>query len=135
MKLFAFFLGAIDFSTAANSETCHITENMISTPRKNIEPGLKCTRSNQVTGADDINSTEFRSFPWQVRLTSPQNELNCAGSIISDNWILTSARCCDGKKDNEIHVQIGDFHYEMKNRGDFSVVSEQVIQHPGEFDC
>uniref|UniRef100_A0A671VIE5 Peptidase S1 domain-containing protein n=1 Tax=Sparus aurata TaxID=8175 RepID=A0A671VIE5_SPAAU len=57
----------------------------------------KCGRAvnnNRIVGGQD---TRPGSWPWQVSLNTDKFAV-CAGSLISDEWVMTAAHCITGEK-------------------------------------
>ena len=120
-------------------EKCHVTENMIPSPPDRIQAGLRCTKSNDLKNKNHKqyivggSSTEKGQYPWQVRL-SIYGETNtyCGGSILSDDWVITAAHCCKGAtNDNSIRVHVGDWNRNEVSNDEFSILSSEIIMHPG----
>lgn len=69
-------------------------------------------------------------FPWQVAL-----KLNavfvCGGSVISNNWILTSAHCVFGNPALNYIVTAGEHDLTMIDPGEQSIRVRQIVIHPG----
>lgn len=56
----------------------------------------------------DMNITQV---PWQVSLQIHNGKFEfCAGAIISNRWVLTSARCLEVVKNKRLHVRVGATH-------------------------
>ena len=118
-------------------EKCHVTENMIPLPQDNIKAGLQCTRSNELHEKKNQyivggSKTEKGRYPWQVRLQIDCNNGVCGvcgGSILSENWVITAAHCCEGSSNIKIHV--GDWNQNVDSDDEFSVFATEIIIHPG----
>jgi len=103
-----------------------------------IPEGLQCTEpfrppSSDVDEVEDgriVGGTvvEKGTYPWQVRLSLGGSL--CGGSIISENWIMTAAHCCDGQPADTITVHVGDWNsHNGGETGEFSVGAREVIIH------
>lgn len=75
-----------------------------------IRVGVSVQRSsfmqNRILGNDGFSY----KFEYQVSLRSKQSSNNthiCTGSILANNWILTSARCVSGYQPHEIAAKYG----------------------------
>ena len=140
MKLFVLYATLIQGyqRTTSDLELCHVTETMIPSPSMKMKPGLECTRLNNIkenlNTTDGDSSTAHISYPWQVRLTWLfEDNMICAGSIISDEWVLTAASCCDGKNNEEMNIHVGDWRKGEQMPEKFVVQSKEVIIHPGRY--
>ena len=133
--LFFNLLFANDVTKPIDPEKCHVTENMIPLPPDYIKEGLRCTRSNELNknGNQYIvggSVTEKGRYPWQVGLRIDFDESYfCGGSILSDDWVITAAHCCDDV--DRINIHVGDWKQYVESDEEFSVVSTEMIIHPG----
>ncbi|KAF7988621.1 hypothetical protein HCN44_001194 [Aphidius gifuensis] len=79
----------------------------------------------------------FGEIPWQVMVLSLQKKsILCGGALIAPNAVLTSARCVDGYKPQDISIKVGEWKlgYELKEQEPlpFEIVFvKQVVSHPG----
>jgi len=110
---------------------------MIPMPPDKIEAGLKCTRSNELKKKKGYivggSSTEKGRYPWQIRLRiqGESNAYTCSGSILSDDWVITAAHCCENAaNNNSIKIHIGDWEQYEDSNEEFSVSSLKIVMHP-----
>ena len=141
MRIFPFLVNLLYARITAplDIEKCHVTENMIPSPPDKIQAGLRCTRSNELIKKNHKkyivggSRTEKGEYPWQVRLSIyGKTNTYCGGSILSDDWVITAAHCCeDASNDNSIKVHVGDWNRNEVSNDEFSVWSSKIIMHPG----
>ena len=81
------------------------------------------SQSQRIVGGTII---EANSYPWQALIVMPASY--CGGSIISDQWVVTAAHCCKGQ--SSFRVFIGKYDRLGTDKGEFSVLSEEIIMHP-----
>ena len=136
LPLFFNLLYALIVTKPIDLEKCHVTENMIPLPSDNIKAGLRCTRSNELNQNENQyivggSVTEKNRYPWQVRLQYVYGGISyiCGGSILSDDWVITAAHCCEHA--NRITIYVGDWNQYVESEDEFSVVSTEIIIHPG----
>lgn len=83
--------------------------------------------NNKIIGGFKLNITQA---PWQVSLVlNDKVSHNCGGSIISNQWILTSGKCLRAHEDDwsDLQVRVGSA-YKEKDGEIFEV--DKVIVHP-----
>jgi secreted trypsin-like serine protease len=60
---------------------------------------------NKIVGGEEADPN---SWPWIVGLVNRGGSRPwCGGSIISDNYVLTAAHCCDGSSASNIEIRVG----------------------------
>merc|ERR1719285_1115554 len=93
-----------------------------------IQEGLQCTTGDRIVGGQDAKQG---SYPWQVSLyigAGGDGGGLCGGSILSENWVITAAHCCEGA--TQVDVYISDYDYYYQDEGEFIVTAEEIIMHP-----
>lgn len=55
-----------------------------------LTPQLIIISDKSVIGGSESIKNQW---PWMVYITGPQGPLVCGGTLISDEWVLTSASC------------------------------------------
>ncbi|XP_044014749.1 uncharacterized protein LOC122856913 isoform X2 [Aphidius gifuensis] len=102
-------------------------------------PGTQCGVKNSVERPEYLKDEDvaFGEIPWQVMVLSLQKKsILCGGALIAPNAVLTSARCVDGYKPQDISIKVGEWKlgYELKEQEPlpFEIVFvKQVVSHPG----
>lgn len=83
--------------------------------------------SHKIIGGFKLNITQA---PWQVSLVlNDRGSHKCGGSIISDQWILTSGKCLIAHEEDwsDLQVRVGSVYKDKE--GDIFEV-DKVILHP-----
>jgi len=76
-------------------------------------PAIKPDTSTSIVGGKDVIPY---SWPWQVLLVSKSNgRLECGGSVISPQWVITAAHCVSGSNANRYQVRLGVFNQAKKD--------------------
>jgi len=94
----------------------------------------QCGRHNnqgrkKIVGGTDADKNEF---PWQVRLSYQFNAtfiLQCGGSILTADTILTAAHCTEGIKVKDMTVYVAD-HNQNRDDGEISHEVCHKTEHP-----
>ncbi|XP_053409782.1 serine protease 1-like [Nycticebus coucang] len=70
------------------------------------------------------------SVPYQVSLSSGSDDTpGCGGSLINDEWVVSSARCCK----SHFQVRLGEHNIKILEGNEQVINSAKVICHP-DFD-
>ena len=102
-------------------------------PTDNLIPeGVKCGGNaiSRIVNGDDAKKN---SWPWIVGVR--MGGYMCGGSILSKDYVMTAAHCCDGFSASSIYVIAGD-HNNQVSDGEKRYDAVKVIMHPkyGESD-
>merc|ERR1711935_457813 len=100
-----------------------------------IETGLQCSSNsagrflppNRIVGGSVVPEG---TYPWQVRVMAAGGL--CGGSILSENWIITAAHCCEiALSPDEVDIIIADRDlWSSAEDNEFRVTAEEIIMHP-----
>merc|ERR1719244_766207 len=76
-------------------------------PRPHIHLHRGSNVGQKIVGGQEV---EPHSIPYQVslQLKSYQNWHFCGGAIISNDYVVTAAHCCDGQDVSDIQVVAGE---------------------------
>ena len=73
---------------------------------------IECGTSKPTIGHSDDGYVTMKRFNWHVQLcnasaASDNKNVLCSGSLINDQWVLTSAECvCEGQDNSELTVNV-----------------------------
>jgi len=90
-------------------------------------------RSKRIVGGQ---ITSAYKYPWMVSVYIDKTQaggwtFTCAGSIINNEWIVTSARCISGIALKYIFMVVGDYDLNNLNEpGESTVFPSQIVIHP-----
>jgi len=87
-------------------------------PTDNLLPdGVKCNGNaiSRIVNGDDAKKN---SWPWIVGVR--MGGYMCGGSIISPDYVMTAAHCCDGFRVRVRTVHLFYFSYQSQNFNTFS---------------
>ncbi|XP_077973721.1 transmembrane protease serine 9-like isoform X1 [Styela clava] len=70
------------------------------------------------------------SWPWQVLVSNEYEQILCGGSIIHENWVLTSAECVADKSAFEVIVAVGQYDLSMLDRSRLHAVTQIFLYDP-----
>jgi len=92
-----------------------------------VETGFGFARSRFLGIAAKRNT-----YPWMARLNlcpTVDDCYRCAGTIIADNFILSSASCFQGEF-QKISIRVGDHNQKKFEKGEFYVQAHSWTTHP-----
>ncbi|KAM5164863.1 coagulation factor X-like [Mantella aurantiaca] len=71
---------------------------------------------------------ELGQCPWQVLIRTIRGVDFCAGSLISERWVLSAAHCFEDVVPH--HVTIGDYDKNLRDRDEQKILVLQVFSYP-----
>ncbi|MEV5161078.1 serine protease [Streptomyces sp. NPDC053728] len=74
--------------------------------------GMCATPAQAIVGGSDVTLGEA---PYMAGLTEGSSFAFCGGSLISNQYVLTSAHCVTGKAPTSLQVLLGDLDYKNKS--------------------
>ena len=85
--------------------------------------------ANRIIGGSVVSP---HYIPYQVALTDYLDKgiPFCGGSLISPNYVLTSAQCIRGKTADAILVVVGEHNYQVIGDGEEYYDVEAITTHP-----
>lgn len=113
-----------------------VTTNAPTTPPPTVSPGIAygcdCGKVNRRTRIINGQATEVNEYPWMAGIGSIGSlSPSCGGAVVSDQYILTAAHCCQGKSASKVQVFLGDHDWMDTNEADAFRRSVQTIKiHP-----
>ena len=109
-----------------------------------IPKGLMCNKDNRYDGSYSRLvggvATDRSHHPWFTQLkitTGPTSAFACGGTIIDDEWIITSTKHCCLSSSFRIDAMIGGGNWIQgadPGRGEFSVRSKRIYTNVGGTD-
>merc|ERR1711872_963215 len=96
---------------------------------------LKNPRSTQLSrGGGRIVGGEdayYGEFPHQIMLLrgGPDGSLMCGGSLISSDWVVTAAHCCDGQSASRLGVAVGAHNLYTDDADQENIQVSRVVMH------
>jgi len=92
-------------------------------------PAIKPDTSTSIVGGKDVIPY---SWPWQVLLVLKSNGmLECGGSLISPQWVMTAGHCVGSTTLNQTQVRLGVFNQAKKNESGAQAFDlSEVHVHP-----
>ena len=78
----------------------------------------------QIDEEEGKHDAVANSWPWQVFILS-KNAVECGGTLISDQWVLTAAHCLENEAASDLKVYLG--YHDVGLRGhNFSYVAKAI---------
>ena len=74
--------------------------------------GTSCIECGTSRSINDQSNHVTKTFNWHVQLCNSSTESNyknvlCSGSLINDQWVLTSAECvCEGQDNSKLTINV-----------------------------
>ena len=106
------------------------------TPPPTVAPGIaaECQcgvtkRSSKIINGEEA---EVNEYPWMVGM-SMSGTINplCGGALISDQYVLTAAHCCNKKLPENIQIFLGDHNWAQNNEtSSFRRTVVKIKLHP-----
>jgi len=84
-------------------------------------------RSTKIVGGIE---TEVNEYPWQAALIL-NDQFQCGGSLISDQWVLSAAHCIMGNPPESFKITMGEHDQSSETEADTVTIDvDQIINHP-----
>jgi len=82
----------------------------------------------RIVGGEDAY---YGEFPHQIMLLrgGPDGSLMCGGSLISSNWVVTAAHCCDGQSASRLGVAVGAHNLYTDDADQENIQVSRVVMH------
>lgn len=82
----------------------------------------------KIVGGEDAY---YGEFPHQIMLLrgGPDGSLMCGGSLISSNWVVTAAHCCDGQSASRLGVAVGAHNLYSDDDDQENIQVSRVVMH------
>ena len=74
--------------------------------------------------------TSRNEFPWHALLKAPDGFPICGGSLIHNDWVLTTARCVNGKSPGDFVVALGEHEHKHRSIAILLFNVSQIVVHP-----
>merc|ERR1711923_679951 len=82
----------------------------------------------RIVGGEDAY---YGEFPHQIMLLrgGPDGSLMCGGSLISSDWVVTAAHCCDGQSASRLGVAVGAHNLYTDDADQENIQVSRVVMH------
>nr|AAQ82934.1 serine protease-like protein precursor [Ornithodoros moubata] len=108
----------------AASATAHLTGTE-QCGRPAIQPNLMVT--DRIEGGVEVVPG---SWPWHAELNTAGNEHLCSGALISDQYVITAAKCLWKLKSQDVKVHLGSHTRNEKDDGEVWLHIEEACVFP-----
>ena len=105
------------------------------TPPPTVAPGIaagcQCGVPNRSTKIINGTETELNEYPWMVGMSmSGSISPLCGGALISDQYVLTAAHCCNNKLPENTEIFLGDHNWdENSEASSFRRTVSKITMH------
>merc|ERR1719391_1849508 len=82
----------------------------------------------RIVGGEDAY---YGEFPHQITLLrgGVDGSLMCGGSLVSANWVVTAAHCCDGQSASRLGVAVGSHNLYSDDADQENIAVKRIVMH------
>jgi len=100
--------------------------------KKPAPTNCRCGLAKRQSGGRIVGgeTTEVNEYPWKIFVLI--GRWDCAGSLLSDQWMLTAAHCIDfGTPESSIKVRLGEHNIRTSSESQLLKLGiEKIVYHP-----